>query len=421
MIDNLNVESNVKLKFDTSSYFSNIMKLLNLTTARNKVTPVLSEIYDMEKKFSESKSPFLDEDEVSTVALSSNPSSFSSNESAEEYFSTKESPFIPEEFNDISILGSGSFGIVILSEYKNKTYAIKKLLKRKINADSMSQIMMEKQLLMQMNDPFIIKFCGTFQTHNELCFVTEAIECGDLYNAIYYGEKITHDACVFYTAGIILGLDFIHSKNIAFRDLKPENVMIGENGYPKIIDFGLAKQLPYSKMDEFGMVRNYSKCHSLCGTPEYLAPEIILGKGYDKYVDIWSLGVMMYEMIFKRTPFVEDKKCDDHISKTFTNIILAGKNGILISNKIDKKTDGTDAARNLITQLLNGNIQERVGGHTAILLDHAYFKSRSININDLYEQIIPAPILQPQYMGSDLDTLKDVEEYNGDQTLFDDF
>lgn len=416
---------NIKLKFAKQSYFSNMIKLLQLVPNPSKVLPVFEDFFEIEKKIEESKSPFTDEDDASTFALSSNPSSFSSNESAEEYFLKQEKVFHPDKFYPISILGSGSFGTVLLSEYENKPYAIKKLLKGKINQDYFSEILMEKQILMEMDNPFVIKLHGTYQTPNELCFVTEAIECGDLFNAIYHGDKITHAACVFYIAGVILGLDFIHSKNIVFRDLKPENIMIGANGYPKIIDFGLAKKLPYSKLDDFGVTKTYTRCYSLCGTPEYLAPEIILKNGYNYAVDIWALGVMLYEMIFKCTPFVDDNETDvdTYNKKTFTNIILSSKCGILISSKTDKKTDGTNRARNLITKLLSGDPNERIGKNcsTSSLLEDPYFLSASINAEDLYNQTISAPMLQPQFIGRDMYTLKKIEEYSGDQTLFNDF
>ena len=160
----------------------------------------------------------------------------------------------------------------------------------------MEQIILEKSLLMQLDSPFILRFYGPSQTNNELYFVTELLEHGDLFHAIYNEHNLTHEACVFYTASIILGIDYIHSKNIVYRDLKPENIMIGSNGYPKIIDFGLGRQLPYTKIEN-GKMRSYSQCYTLCGTPEYFSPELILENGYDYSVDVWAMGVLLYEMI----------------------------------------------------------------------------------------------------------------------------
>jgi cGMP-dependent protein kinase len=220
-----------------------------------------------------------------------------------------------------------------------------------------------------------------------------------------------------------MALDFIYNKKIVYRDLKPENIMIGSNGYPKIIDFGLAKQLPYIKLSEDGKMRKYSKCYSLCGTPEYVAPEIILRKGYDTTVDIWAFGVLLYEMICRRTPFLDGEKNGDYIVNMFTNIVLCGKNGIEISRKIDTKTDGTQNARNLITKLLCGDANKRLGPNNApaILLSYPYFLSTGICYDDLYNQSIEAPCIPLPYVGYDIDTLPDVEEYQGDQDRFNDF
>jgi len=406
---------NILVKFAKNNYITNIIKFLKLT-GPNKVLPLASELHELEDNFNKCKTEFTDDvDDTSTVALTSNPSSFASNESAEEYFSRS-------EVKKISILGAGSFGTVYLSEYEDNLYAIKCLPKSRINKHEMEQIMLEKEILMQMTDPFTLKLFGTYQTNNELCFITEVLEHGDLFQAIYDGERLPHEACVFYGACILMGLEFIHSKNITYRDLKPENIMIGENGYPKIIDFGLAKQLPYMKVDN-GVTSRYSRCYTLCGTPEYVAPELILGKGYNTAADLWAFGVLLYEMIFKTTPFLEREKTDDYVTRIFTNIVLCGKNGIELPHKLDRKTDGTTNARNLITQLLNGNEKSRLGKYNthAGLLTHPYFLSTCINIKELHKQTITAPISQPQYIGRDIETAPRIKEYDGDQSLFSDF
>jgi serine/threonine protein kinase len=413
---------NIIVKFAKNNYISNIIKLLSLTSP-NKVLPTDNEFYDMEKKINYSNIEYTDNDDCSTVALSSNPSSFTSNESAEEYFSNKTYSFTPNKFVMQSVLGKGSFGTVVLAKYENKQYAVKKLPKHRIENGEFDQILVEKQILMQMDTPFALKLYGTCQTKNELYFVTEVLEHGDLFSVIYDGDRLSHGECVFYAACIVMALDFMYNKKIVYRDLKPENIMIGSNGYPKIIDFGLAKQLPYIKLSDDGTMRKYSKCYSLCGTPEYVAPEIILRKGYDTAVDIWAFGVLLYEMICRRTPFLDGEKNGDYIVNMFTNIVLCGKNGIEVSRKIDTKTDGTQNARNLMTQLLCGDATKRLGPNNApaILLTHPYFLSTGICYDDLYNQSIEAPCIPSPYVGNDIDILKDVEEYQGDQDRFNDF
>jgi len=413
---------NIVVKNAKNNYISNIIKLLTLTSP-NKVLPTTNDFYDIEEKINNSKTEFTDNDDCSTVALSSNPSSFSSDVSAEEHFINNTYSFIPNKFIMQSVLGKGSFGTVVLAKYETKMYAVKKLPKYRITRADFEQIMLEKQILMQMDTPFALRLYGTCQTNDELYFVTEALEYGDLFSIIYDGERLTHEECVFYGSCILMGLDFMHNKNIVYRDLKPENIMIDSNGYPKIIDFGLAKQLPYTKLLEDGTTRKHSKCHTLCGTPEYISPEIVTRKGYGTAVDIWAFGVLLYEMICRRTPFLEDEPEGDHMVKLLSNIVLCGKNGIIVSKKIDTMTDGTPNARNIITQLLSGDEFKRLGpNNTPIkLLSHPYFLSASIDSVDLYNQTIVPPSIPARYIGREIETLKDVDEYTGDQKIFKDF
>lgn len=416
-------ENHIKVKFKSESFVSNIIKFLTLAQP-NKVLPVEDELHYIDEKINNSKTLFTDDD-CSTVGLSSNPSSFSSNESAEEYFSTNKYSFTPNKFNMQFVLGSGTFGRVFLAEYEDgNQYALKCIQKSKISKEELEQIMNEKDILKQLSSPFVLRLYGTCQTKNELYFVTEFISCGNLYNAIYNGVRLTHEMCVFYGTSIILGLDFIHSKNIVYRDIKPENIMIRSNGYPCIVDFGLSKQLPYTKILENNEIRTYSKCYTLCGTPEYVAPELILNSGYDEAVDIWAFGVLLYEMIFRRTPFIDDKNEDD-ITQIFINVITASKNGIVLSIKTDKRTDGTPNARNLMTQIFTGKKEERRGPNnkTADLLKHPYFLSMSMtmDIDAIRNHTFIPSLIQDEFLGEDIDTAKPIKEYDDEQERFADF
>ena len=409
---------------------SRIMEILKLSYPTRVVPLNGDEINDAFDKLDKCNDVYTDDDgDTVTVGLSSNPSSFSTVQSAEEYFETHEYSFVPSKFKMVSLLGSGNFGKVYLGEYaheganrETRQYAIKCLSKSRVNDAEMTQILEEKAILKMMENPFVLRLYGTYQTDDALCFVTEVIDCGDLFSVIHGGERLPHEACRFYAACIVMGLDYIHSKKITFRDLKPENIMINSRGYPKIIDFGLAKQVPYIAPDvDDGIPRLYSRCFTLCGTPEYVAPEIILRNGYNHLADVWAFGVLLYEIIARRTPFFDgDNKDGDYITNLFTNIIIASKNGIILSKRIDRITDGTSNASDLITRLLSGDPKKRLTeAATASILKAPYFSG--VDADALYEQTIEAPFLHDQFEGRPLETASADEPFIGDQELFVDF
>jgi len=371
-------------------------------------------------------------DDYSTVCLT-NVSSLCSTDSMENDALKKSMLFDPDKFNIISILGSGTYGNVFLATYENgskeykdrKRYAVKKLSKNNIDKNNIKQIMDEKNILLEMDNPFILRLYGTCQTDNELCLITELVECGELFTAIYEDEKLSHESCVFYSACIILALDHIHSKGVIFRDLKPENIMIDSLGYPRIVDFGLTKHLPYLEICDDGTIRKKTHCMTICGTPEYFAPEIIFNDGYNQMVDVWAVGVIMYEMIVCKHPFSQSNLND--MTQLFTNIAQVKKNGILLSKTVDKKADGLPNARNLITQLLSGDPKKRLGNERELknLLKHPYFSSLSVDENAIYNRTFKPPCLQYKCIGDPLidnyvASLTE-EQYTGDQSIFENF
>ena len=148
-------------------------------------------------------------------------------------------------------------------------------------------------------------YTGCFQTPHELVIVSEILEGFDLWQIIYekepfntHGSGLPFQLARFYAASILYGLLHIHEKGVVFRDLKPENVITDASGYTRIIDFGFANRVPYMQKDpKTGEEKLQSKLYTLCGTPEYLAPEIIQSKGHGKGVDWWALGILIYEML----------------------------------------------------------------------------------------------------------------------------
>ena len=181
-------------------------------------------------------------------------------------------------------LGCGSFGSVTLAQYAGKEmFALKTLGKAHLlDTGQLKHVLDEQRLLSKMKCPFILKLFGTYQTDHKLVFVTEVLECGDLWGIIHEVDEhvmnrgLPAPLVTFYTASLILALAYIHEKGIAYRDLKPENIMLDKNGYLRIIDFGFAKVIPYTETSATGEVVVHSKSYTLCGTPGNFYPIMIV-------------------------------------------------------------------------------------------------------------------------------------------------
>ncbi|KAJ8002019.1 hypothetical protein DPEC_G00175460 [Dallia pectoralis] len=210
-------------------------------------------------------------------------------------------PLCLQDFRLIAVLGRGHFGKVLLSEYKKtgSIYAIKALKKGDIVArDEVESLMCEKRIFETVNvshHPFLVNLFACFQTPEHVCFVMEYTAGGDLMMHIH-SDVFTEPRAVFYSACVVLGLQFLHDHKIVYRDLKLDNLLLDTDGYVKIADFGLCKE---------GMGYG-DRTSTFCGTPEFLAPEVLTDTSYTRAVDWWGLGVLIYEMLVGESPFPGD-------------------------------------------------------------------------------------------------------------------
>ncbi|CAO3593232.1 unnamed protein product [Absidia cylindrospora] len=204
---------------------------------------------------------------------------------------------------------------------------------------------------MSVDYPFLIKLWGTFQDAANLYMVQEYVAGGEIFSLLRRSEKFDEDTARFYAAEVLLSIAYLHSNDIIYRDLKPENLLLDNEGHIKITDFGFAKHVP-------------DITWTLCGTPDYLAPEIIESKGYGKSVDYWSLGILIYEMLAGYPPFYDDSQF-----RLYEKIVRC---------KPTYPDHFSEEAKDLLSHLLTTDLTRRYGnlkrGYMD-LVDHPWFKS----------------------------------------------
>uniref|UniRef100_A0A8D2ZMX4 non-specific serine/threonine protein kinase n=1 Tax=Scophthalmus maximus TaxID=52904 RepID=A0A8D2ZMX4_SCOMX len=204
----------------------------------------------------------------------------------------------PSQFQLLKVLGQGSYGKVFLVRKirgvdRGQLYAMKVLKKATLKVRDRVRSKMERDILAEVNHPFIVKLHYAFQTEGKLYLILDFLRGGDLFTRLSKEVMFTEEDVKFYLAELALALDHLHSLGIIYRDLKPENILLDEEGHIKITDFGLSKEA----------IDNDKRAYSFCGTIEYMAPEVVNRRGHTQSADWWSFGVLMFEMLTGSLPF----------------------------------------------------------------------------------------------------------------------
>ena len=258
-----------------------------------------------------------------------------------------------KDFQIIKLLGKGAFGKVVLvyNEELRKYFAMKTLKKDYIKKyDQTKHTKEERKILEKIDYPFISKLYYAFQNDKKLFMITEYMPGGEMFYHLHNCDHFSEHKAKFYIAEITLAIDHLHKNNILYRDLKPENILLDELGHIKLTDFGLSKIMNNIEKD---------KTYTVCGTPIYVAPEVLIGKGYNKMVDWWSLGVLLYEFLAGYSPYKDQRiKIDMKIYKKEL------KQDPLIS----------DIAFDLIKKLCNFDPLKRLGKHVEDIKNHKFFE-----------------------------------------------
>ncbi|CAN0206792.1 unnamed protein product, partial [Ascophyllum nodosum] len=289
----------------------------------------------------------------------------------------------------IKTLGTGTFGRVKLVQHKQtkQVFAMKCMQKAHIAKSHQSRnIMNEKNILMACDHAFILDLLCTYNTSNELLMLTELLLGGELWSYIYERQRpipktplggFHPSTASFFVGCVVLPLQYLHQMSVAYRDLKPENLLLAQDGYLKMIDFGFAKRIPFKK-DNIVQTKSFT----LCGTPDYLAPELVLSRGHDKAVDYWALGCFLYELLCGKTPFSDPRQAEIF------------KKAIRSDRSLTFPAGFPPAAADLIRSLLTPNAAYRLGnmsGGVQDIMNHPMFVAAEFDWEDLYNKRLPPP------------------------------
>ncbi|XP_014504673.1 serine/threonine-protein kinase AtPK2/AtPK19 [Vigna radiata var. radiata] len=267
-----------------------------------------------------------------------------------------------EDFELLKVVGQGAFGKVyqVRRAGTSEIYAMKVMRKDKIiERNHAEYVKSERDILTKVDNPFVVRLRYAFQTKYRLYLVLDFVNGGHLFFQLYHQGLFREDLARFYAAEIICAVSYLHANDVMHRDLKPENILLDADGHAVLTDFGLAKQF-----------NGTERSNSMCGTVEYMAPEIVMGKGHDKAADWWSVGILLYEMLTGKPPF-----CGGNRHKIQQKII---------KDKIKLPAFLSNEAHSLLKGLLQKDVSKRLGSGSRSgeeIKSHKWFKS--VNWNKL--------------------------------------
>ncbi|ELP92770.1 hypothetical protein EIN_371920 [Entamoeba invadens IP1] len=324
----------------------------------------------------------------------------------------KEQPITMNDFDIVTLLGKGAFGKVLLVKYKRtgEMFALKMVEKKKvIEMDELEHTMTERNILMKVKHPFLVNLYYSFQTTTHLHYVIDYCPGGEMYFRLTLEKSFSEERTQFYIAQIILAIECLHQLNVIYRDIKLENVLMCEDGYLKLTDFGLSKE----------NVKSDDRSETFCGTPEYLSPEVVLAQPYTNVIDWWGIGIMTFEMLHGQAPFVSD-----NIQQLYQRILNADV-------AFPSSSIASPPCRDFINKMLQKKIEDRLNTPEKIK-SHMWWNG--FNWDDLYQKKIQAsfkPDLTNKENNFDQETLDEhfdlQEEINSskdpnvDQTAFGEF
>ncbi|EPR79555.1 cAMP dependent protein kinase [Spraguea lophii 42_110] len=271
------------------------------------------------------------------------------------------------DFLIMKIIGMGTFGKVFLCKHKisKKYYAVKVMKYYEIiRLGQVDHVYDEKKILTLLRgNKYSVHFYYSFIENKKLILVMEYVPGGELFSYIQYSNAFNLETTRFYSSQLLLALQSLHHRNIVYRDLKPENILLDLTGSIKLTDFGFAKILD-------------NQTFTFCGTPEYMSPEKILGDGHSFSADIWSLGILIYEMLIGSTPFVGNTP-----SEVYKKVL---DEEIIIPENLDED------AKDLLQKILVRDQFKRLGNNSIDeLFEHPFFKGYIENIDKMVPPIIP--------------------------------